>query len=37
MPIRFALIKKPMPAVRIRLELPSWTFRMSRLASRAAR
>jgi hypothetical protein len=37
MPIRFALISKPAPAVRIRLELPGWTFRLSRLASRAAR
>ena len=37
MPIRFALIRKLTPALRVRFELPSWTFRMARLVSRQTR
>ena len=37
MPIRFTLIRKSAPAVRVRFELPNWTFRMARLASRQTR
>ena len=37
MPIRFALIRKPAPGVRVRFELPNWTFRMARLVSRQTR